>query len=163
MARNTTVDTTEERNTFLLELFRRQPDLKSSEAQERFKAKFGSAAGSRVLNQLREQAQAEAEAEAEVEAEADEQLSPEPTSEDAAQLLQSAVLASAESQGVNAPAPKSGKSAKGQRLKHVFIEAPKEQLEFLERVVVQLQEAGVTNFRIDHGTERWMVFAVESK
>ncbi len=158
MARNTTVETTEERNTFLLELFRRQPDLKSSEAQERFKAKFGTAASSRVLNQLRDQAQAEAD-----EAEADVQLTPEPTSEDAAQLLHSAVLAEAEAQGVSAPAPKSGKSAKGQRLKHVFIEGPKEQLEFLERVVAQLQEAGVTNVRIDHGTERWLVFAVESK
>ncbi len=163
MARTNTVDTTEERNTFLLELFRRQPDLKSAEAQERFKAKFGTAANTRLLNQLRDQAEAQAEADADADADAEAQLSSESSNEDAAQLLQSAVLVSAETQGNTAPAPKSGKAAKGKGLKHVFIEAPKEQLEFLERVVVQLQEAGVTNLKVDHGTERWLVFAVESK
>ena len=52
------------------------------------------------------------------------------TTDEAAQLLQSAVLVSADTQATSAPAPKSSKSVKGKGgLKHVFIEAPKEQLD----------------------------------
>lgn len=158
MARNTTVDTTEERNTFVLELLRAQPEMKSGDIQEKLKSKFGATVSSRVLNQLREQAQAEAEAAAE--AEANTETQPEPLFEDAAGLLKASAT---ESQGTSAPAQRSARAGKGARVKHVFIEAPKEQLEFLERVVAQLQEAGVANLRVDHGTDRWLVFSVDAK
>jgi hypothetical protein len=157
MARNNTIDTTLERETFLLELFRRQPDISRGEAQESFKAKFGSALNARLFNQLRDQAQAEAEASVEVE------VTPEPVEveEDVVELLRASARA-AESVGSTNASPKT-KAGKGPRLKHVFVEAPKEQLELLERVVAQFQEAGLANLRVDYGTDRWMVFAVESR
>lgn len=154
MARTTTVDTTEERNTFVLELLRSQPEIKSSDVQEKLKSKFGATVPSKVLNQLRDQAQAELEASAEAQ--------PEPSFEDPADLLKASATTH-EPQGNGTPAQKSARAGKGARLKHVFIEAPREQLDFLERVVAQLQEAGVANLRIDHNTERWLVFAVEGK
>jgi len=152
MARNTTVETTEERNTFVLELLRSQPEIKSADVQEKLKSKFGATVSSKVLNQLRDQVQAETESDDDAAAEP----KPEPAFEDAAQLRK-------EPAETQAPAQKSARAGKGARVKHIFIEAPKEQLEFLERVVVQLQEAGVTNLRIDHDTDRWMVFSVEGK
>jgi hypothetical protein len=156
MARNNTIDTTQDRETFILELFRRQPDISRGEAQDSFKAKFGSALNARMFNQLRDQARAEAEEAVEVDA------PPEPVEEDVAELLRASARA-AESVGQTASPAQKAKAGKGQRLKHVFVEAPKEQLEFLERVVAQFQEAGVANLRLDYGTDRWMVFAVESK
>src|SRR5690606_9105950 len=63
MARNKTVDTSEERNDFILELLRQDPGIRSAEVQEKLKSKFGSTVSSRVLNQLREQIQTEAETE----------------------------------------------------------------------------------------------------
>jgi hypothetical protein len=48
-------------------------------------------------------------------------------------------------------------------VKNVFIDAAPEQLQFLEQIVSQLQEAGASNVRVDHATERWMVLTVESK
>ncbi|HEX8536485.1 MAG TPA: hypothetical protein VF664_03415, partial [Cystobacter sp.] len=61
------------------------------------------------------------------------------------------------------PAAKKPKPGKGPGVKNVFVDATQEQLQFLERVVHQLQEAGASNIRIDHGTERWMVLTVDSK
>lgn len=145
MARNQTVDT-KERNHFILELFRANPEIESSEVQEKVKWKFATSVSARVVNQLREQARSEAEASA-----------PEPLFEPEPEVP---VEQPAEPPKP-AAAPK--RSAKGAKLKHVFVEAQKDQLELLEQVVGQLQEAGVANLRIDHATEHWMVFAVEGK
>ena len=41
--------------------------------------------------------------------------------------------------------------------------ATPEQLQFLERVVQQLQESGASNVKIDHATDRWMVLTVDTK
>src|SRR5690606_7555770 len=59
MARNQTVDT-KERNHFILELFRANPEIESSEVQEKVKWKFATSVSARVVNQLREQARSEA-------------------------------------------------------------------------------------------------------
>jgi len=149
MARNQTVDTTEERIHFVLELLRQDPEVKSSDVQEKVKSKFGSPVSTRVLNQLRDQVQAEAE-----ESASEPLFEPEPVK---------AIELPAEMPMSGSPAQKASRPAKGAKVKHVFIEAQKEQLDFLERVVAQLQEAGVANLRIDHGTDRWVVFAVEGK
>ena len=60
-------------------------------------------------------------------------------------------------QPAKAPKPKGGKQ------KNVFVDAPKEQLVFLESIVQQLQAAGAANVRIDHSTDRWMVLVVDAK
>ena len=65
--------------------------------------------------------------------------------------------------GAQAAAAKKPKPAKAGGVKNVFVDASHEQLQFLERVVQQLQEAGAHNLRIDYGTDRWMVLTVESK
>lgn len=147
MARTQTVDTTEERNTFLLELLRQDPQVRSSDVQERLKAKFGGTVSTKVLNQLRDQVQAEAD-----------QAASAPVEQEPARIIELPA-----EQPAGASSQKAARPSKGAKVKHVFIDGPKEQLEFLERVVVQLQEAGVANLKIDHGTDRWLVFAVEAK
>jgi hypothetical protein len=65
-------------------------------------------------------------------------------------------------QGAAAPSTPKGK-VKGARQRNLFIDAPREQLAFLERIIQQLQEAGASNVRIDHSTDRWMVLVVDAK
>ncbi|HLL84851.1 MAG TPA: hypothetical protein VK420_19435 [Longimicrobium sp.] len=148
-------DQTQERHEYLLELFRNQPDLSSKEALNSFKGKFGATISPKTLNELREQAQGGLdtaggdEEPAEVEA-------PTATQEAASRMQASFVPDHISSQ------PKAAK-AKGARQKNVFVDASKEQLVFLERIVQQLQEAGASNVRIDHSTDRWMVLVVDAK
>ena len=160
MARTNTVDVSEERNTFVLELLRAQPEIRSADVQERVKSKFGSAVTTRVLNQLRDQVQTELESREETDDQAEMEM--ESPMDGAVQSLKASASGS-ESQANSAPAQQKPRSAKGARVKHVFVESSKEQLDFLAQVLAQLQEAGVGNVRIDHGTERWLVFAVDAK
>ena len=53
--------------------------------------------------------------------------------------------------------------AKGAGARNVFVDATQEQLQFLEKVLIQLQDSGANNVRIDHATDRWMVLTVDSK
>jgi hypothetical protein len=155
-------DQTQERHTFLLELFRQQPDIGRQEALDAFKERFGATLNAKTFSELRERALAEREhpargeesgsAEAEHRAEA-------PVEEAAARLR---MAAQPELPG-GAAQPAKKPKAKGVGPRNVFIDAPAEYLQFLERVVGQLQEAGATNVRIDYGTERWMVLSVEPK
>jgi hypothetical protein len=143
----------QERQSYLLELFRQQPDISRQEAMDAYKEKFGASISPKTFNELREQAQQDGGDEA--------PTRPEPMAveEDAASRLKSAALP--EPGAAGQPAKKAKAKVGGQ--KNVFIDASQEQLQFLERVVGQLQEAGVTNLRIDYSTDRWMVLAVESK
>ncbi|AKQ64525.1 hypothetical protein A176_001437 [Myxococcus hansupus] len=165
----TTQEQTQERHTFLLDLFRQQPDVSSKEALESFKQKFGGTINMKTFNQLREQAEDEAtsaapapaaepevEAEPETEAEADE-----PTVDDAAARLKAAAAPEAINGSASAPAKKP--KAKSNGPKNIFVDAPKEHLTFLEGIIQQFQEAGAANIRIDHATDRWMVVVVDSK
>ena len=148
-------DQAQERQTFLLELFRSQPDISRNEAIDAYKEKFGAALNAKTFNELREQAQREA-------AKAEESVTEtetEESSDDAASRLKA--VASPELSAGAQPAKKP--KAKGVGPKNVFVDATQEQLQFLERVVQQLQEAGAANLKIDYSTERWMVLAVESK
>ena len=150
-------DQTQERHAYLLELFRQQPDLSSKDALSSFKDKFGATISPKTLNELREQAQSEQDGVA-----ADEEPSHTEaalSTQDAASRIQSAVSASDAASAQ--PAKAKAKGGKGQR--NVFVDAPREQLVFLERIVQQLQEAGATNVRIDHSTDRWMVLVVDAK
>jgi len=156
-------DQAQERHAFLLDLFRRQPDISSKEAMTSYKEKFGQALNPKTLNELRDQAEAEREgngfaepAETDTENEAEEAAAEPAPVEDAAARLKAAANPDA-----TQPAPKPKAKAKGSR--NVFVDAPKEHLEFLERIVQQLQEAGAANVRIDHSTERWMVLVVDAK
>jgi hypothetical protein len=146
-------DQAQERQTFLLELFRSQPDISRNEAIDAYKEKFGAALNAKTFNELREQAQREAvkAQESVTETETEE------GSDDAASRLKA--VASPELSAQPAKKPK----VKGVGPKNVFVDATQEQLQFLERVVQQLQEAGAANLKIDYSTERWMVLAVESK
>lgn len=147
-------DQAQERQAFLLELFRSQPDISRNEAIDAYKEKFGAALNAKTFNELREQAQREA---VKVE-ESVTETETEESSDDAASRLKAVAspeLASAQ------PAKKP--KAKGVGPKNVFVDATQEQLQFLERVVQQLQEAGAANVKIDYSTDRWMVLAVESK
>ena len=91
-----------------------------------------------------------------------EETSPEPELpvNDAASQLKA--VASPEQASASAQPAKKPK-AKGPGSKNVFVDASQEQLQFLERVVMQLQESGASNVRIDYATDRWMVLTVESK
>lgn len=147
MAR-TTQDQTQERHAFVVELFQKQPELSRADAQEAFRDRFGAAINPRTLNQLREQA---------LETLQQEEQAEEPAAEETVDAA-AALKAAADTQAApKAKAPK----AKGPR--SVFVDAPREQLVFLEQVVAQLQAAGLANLRVDHATDRWMVLAVEPK
>ncbi|RKG71706.1 hypothetical protein D7V88_39150 [Corallococcus terminator] len=160
----TSQEQSQERHAFLLDLFRTQPDLSRQDALESFKDRFGATINLRTFNELREQAKKDlssspstpAPKEPEVEVQ-DER--PEVTVEDAGALLKSA----ATPELLNGSAPAKKPKAKGPGSRNVFVDAPQEHLQFLERIVQQLQEAGASNVRIDHGTDRWMVLVVDSK
>jgi hypothetical protein len=158
---------TQERHTFLLDLFRSQPELSRQEAMDAFKEKFGSSINLKTLTELREQAQAEQGASGDSEAHEstqDEEGESSSSDEAVARLRAAASGGSSTGNGVSAqPAPKSAKPAKGAKQRNLFVDAPKEQLDFLQGIVAQLQEAGASNIRIDHATDRWMVVVVDAK
>ncbi|EPX64089.1 hypothetical protein D187_005222 [Cystobacter fuscus DSM 2262] len=160
-------DQTQERRAFLLELFRSQPDISRNEAMETYKDRFGASLNAKTFNELREQALSETEARADraedTQTDADDADDTDaPAEEPTAAPLR--VVPTVESAATSAaPAAKKPKPGKGPGAKNVFVDATQEQLQFLERVVHQLQEAGASNIRIDHGTERWMVLTVEAK
>lgn len=149
----------QERNTFLLELIRDQPDITREEAQERFEEKFDAALNPKNFQQLLEQVQQERAARPAEEPAHDES----DASGDEASTPKSASSSAELSNGASAQPAKAAKAAKGARQKNVFVDASKEQLVFLERIVQQLQEAGASNVRIDHSTDRWMVLVVDAK
>jgi hypothetical protein len=149
---------TQERNTFLLELIRSQPDITRQEAQERFEEKFSATLNPKSFQQLREQVMEERMSGSAPEEPAREE--PEATNgEDRA----SAHTGNGAEPTNGASAQPSKAKAKGGKQKNLFVDAPKEQLVFLERIVQQLQEAGASNVRIDHSTDRWMVLTVDAK
>lgn len=152
----------EERNAFLLELIRNQPDISRQEAQERFEEKFDATLNPKTFLQLREQVEQERPARAPEEPSQDENDS---AGEDSSALLKPANdhAEATQGNGVASQPAKAKAKAKGGLQKNVFIDAPKEQLVFLERIVQQLQEAGASNVRIDHSTDRWMVLVVDAK
>jgi len=151
-------DQAQERHAFLLELFRNQPDISRNEAMDAYKDKFGASLNAKTFNELREQALRDAET---VEEKAEETSSePETTVNDAASQLKA--VASPEQASASAQPAKKPPKAKG-GAKNVFVDASQEQLQFLERVVQQLQESGASNVRIDYATDRWMVLTVDSK
>ncbi|QSQ13776.1 hypothetical protein [Myxococcus landrumensis] len=163
MAR-TSQEQTQERQTFLLNLFRQQPDISSKDALDAFKSKFGATINMKTFNQLRAEAEEEAEAASSAapvaeEPEVETETAAEPVAENTAAQLQAAANTEASSSSAPAKKPK----AKGNGPKNVFVDAPKEHLTFLESIVQQLQEAGAANVRIDHATDRWMVLVVDSK
>lgn len=152
----------QERNEFILEMLRSQPDISRQEAQERFEEKFDATLLPKTFQQFKEQVQQEraaAPAPAEEPA-SEEQDTPE---EDSAAQARSANGASESTNGAAAQPAKAAKPAKAKGQKNLFVDAPKEQLVFLERIVQQLQEAGASNVRIDHSTDRWMVLTVDAK
>ncbi|QSQ24157.1 hypothetical protein JY651_04070 [Pyxidicoccus parkwayensis] len=159
----TSQEQTQERHAYLLDLFRNQPNVSTKEALESFKAKFGAAINLKTFNQLREQAEEEAEsaAPAPVAEEPEVEAAPEPPAEDTASNLKAAASPDALNGAAAAPAKKP--KAKGNGSKHIFVDAPKEHLTFLEGIVAQLQEAGAANVRIDHSTDRWTVLVVDAK
>jgi hypothetical protein len=157
----TSQEQTQERHAYLLEIFRQQPDISTKEALESFKAKFGAAINLKTFNQLREQAEEEAESAAPAPAAEEPESAPEATEEDAASRLKA--VASPEALNGAAGAPAKKPKAKGTGSKHIFVDAPKEHLTFLESIVQQLQEAGAANVRIDHATDRWTVLVVDAK
>ena len=163
-------DQAQERHTFLLELFRSQPDISRNEAMDTYKDKFGASLNAKTFNELRDQAGREAsggeaaheESASSFESESESEPVRETRTEDMADRLK--MVASSEPlTGAQAAAAKKPKPAKAGGVKNVFVDASHEQLQFLERVVQQLQEAGAHNLRIDYGTDRWMVLTVESK
>jgi hypothetical protein len=156
-------DQVQERHAFLLDLFRNQPDISRGEAIDAYKDRFGATLNAKTFNELREQAQRETDREERVEEGSTENpTGSEPeTSDDAASGLK-AVAAPEPGNGASTQPAKKPK-AKGSGPKNVFVDATQEQLQFLERVVQQLQEAGAANVKIDYSTDRWMVLAVESK
>ncbi|RKH67016.1 hypothetical protein [Corallococcus aberystwythensis] len=164
----TSQEQSQERHAFLLDLFRNQPDLSRQDALESFKDRFGATINLRTFNELRDQAKKELSSSGPVSAPApvreeqdveaqDERA--EVTSEDAGSLLKAAAVPELHAGAAPAKKPK----AKGPGSRNVFVDATAEQLQFLERVVGQLQEAGAANLRIDHATDRWMVLVVDSK
>ncbi|ATB34609.1 hypothetical protein CYFUS_000016 [Cystobacter fuscus] len=167
-------DQTQERRAFLLELFRSQPDISRNEAMETYKDRFGASLNAKTFNELREQALSEVEARADraeesqpdtdADADADTDADADAPAEESSAAPLRVVPTVVESAAAGAPpAAKKPKPGKGPGVKNVFVDATQEQLQFLERVVHQLQEAGANNIRIDHGTERWMVLTVEAK
>jgi hypothetical protein len=154
----TSQEQTQERHAFLLDLFRQQPDINSKEALEAFKDKFGATINLKTFNQLREQAEEEASS-ASTPAAEEPESAPEPAEDPASRLK-----AAATPEALNGAASPSKKpKAKGTGAKNIFVDASKENLTFLEGIVQQLQEAGASNVRIDHSTDRWMVLVVDAK
>ncbi|MBN9687212.1 MULTISPECIES: hypothetical protein [unclassified Corallococcus] len=163
----TSQEQSQERHAFLLDLFRNQPDLSRQDALESFKDRFGATINLRTFNELREQAKKElasqpaapaAAPKEEQDVDVQDERS-EVTAEDAGTLLKAAAAPELHAGAAPAKKPK----AKGPGSRNVFVDATAEQLQFLERVVLQLQEAGAANVRIDHATDRWMVLVVDSK
>jgi hypothetical protein len=151
-------DQAQERHAFLLDLFRNQPDISRNEAMDAYKDKFGASLNAKTFNELREQALRDAENEEK----AEENVS-EPEETPVEETKQRVVAAAPDlTNGAGAPAAKKPK-AKGVGTKNVFVDATQEQLQFLEKVLIQLQDSGANNVRIDHSTDRWMVLTVESK
>ena len=159
-------DQTQERRAFLLELFRSQPDISRNEAMETYKERFGASLNAKTFNELREQALSETDSRADraedTDADADADTDA-PAEEPTSAPLRVVPTVESSSAAGTPPAAKKPKPGKGPGVKNVFVDATQEQLQFLERVVHQLQEAGASNIRIDHGTERWMVLTVDSK
>lgn len=154
-------DQAQERHAFLLDLFRNQPDISRNEAMDAYKDKFGASLNAKTFNELREQAQREVESQekaAESAPEPEENEMAEDTTSRPPVVSTNELVSSASTQ----PAAKKPK-AKGPGSKNVFVDASQEQLQFLEKVLQQLQEAGAMNVKIDHATDRWMVVTVESK
>lgn len=150
---------TQERNTFLLELIRTQPDITRQEAQERFEDKFGATLNPKMFQQVRDQVMEERMNPA-----AEEPAREEPEADAVNGEESSPARAASASEGSNGASAQPAKvKAKGGKQKNLFVDAPKEQLVFLERIVQQLQEAGASNVRIDHTTDRWMVLVVDAK
>jgi hypothetical protein len=151
---------TQERSAFLLELIREQPDISRQEAQERFEEKFDATLNPKTFQQLREQVKAESTRPPAEEPSRDEHDSSDSDEDGAAQGKPAAstpeLFNGASAQPIKA-------KAKGARQRNVFVDASKEQLLFLERIVQQLQEAGASNVHIDHSTDRWMVLVVDAK
>ena len=150
MARNAaaTTVTQQEKNDFVLALYRQQPELSRSEAMEAFREKFGAPINPRTLNQLRDEALASAPAPAAPPAEVVE-----------VEAANDEAPAKSETNGAG---PGRKPKAKGGG-KNIFLEATPEQLTFLQGVLEKLQEAGAANVRIDHATDRWMVVVVDGK
>jgi hypothetical protein len=155
----------QERSTFLLELIRSQPDISRQEAQERFEEKFDATLNPKTFQQLREQVlreqQTQEERTASPAAEEPSREEHDLTNGDDTARFKPATGASEVTNGAASQPAKA--KAKGARQKNIFVEAPKEQLVFLDRIVQQLQEAGASNVRIDHSTDRWMVLVVDAK
>ncbi|HSP77552.1 MAG TPA: hypothetical protein VLQ93_03435 [Myxococcaceae bacterium] len=157
-------DQVQERHAFLLELFRSQPELSRQEAMEAYKDRFGASLNAKTFNELREQAQRDVGEPREVEekAEESEPSEQEQPVEDTATRLR-AVASSELMGGASSQPAKKPKAKGGTGPKNVFVDATAEQLPFLARVVMQRQEAGAHNVRIDYATDRWMVLAVDGK
>ncbi|WPB77213.1 hypothetical protein KYC5002_50570 [Archangium violaceum] len=151
-------DQAQERHAFLLDLFRNQPDISRNEAMDAYKDKFGASLNAKTFNELREQALREAES---VEKEEESVSEPEETAVEEKQRVVAA--APVLTNDANAPAAAKKPKVKGPGSKNVFVDATQEQLQFLEKVLIQLQDSGANNVRIDHSTDRWMVLTVDSK
>jgi hypothetical protein len=157
MARISQVQT-QERNTFLLELIRSQPDITRQEAQERFEEKFSATLNPKSFQQLREQVMEER-----MNGAAEEPTREEPEAKNGEDSAAAASNGNGVEHSNGASAQPAKAKAKGGKQKNLFIDAPKEQLVFLESIVQQLQAAGASNVRIDHSTDRWMVLTVDAK
>ncbi|MDC0712341.1 hypothetical protein POL68_28015 [Stigmatella sp. ncwal1] len=148
----------QERSTFLLELIRSQPDISRDEARERFDEKFSATLNPKLFQELREQVLEERMGAAPAQEPVREEPPEEASEEEVAPKMPTGAF---EGNGASGQPAKAKIKAKGQR--NLFVDAPKEQLVFLERIVQQLQEAGASNVRIDHSTDRWMVLVVDPK
>ena len=153
-------DQAQERHAFLLDLFRNQPDISRNEAMDVYKDKFGASLNAKTFNELREQALSEVESQEEKAAESASET--EAAVEDTGSKLK-AVAVNELTNGAGAQQAAKKPKAKGPGAKNVFVDATPEQLQFLERVVQQLQESGANNVKIDYATDRWMVLTVDSK
>jgi H2-forming N5,N10-methylenetetrahydromethanopterin dehydrogenase-like enzyme len=152
-------DQVQERQAFLLELFRNQPDISRNEAMDEYKTKFGATLNAKTFNELREKAQNQV---VEVEKVEERETESETSADDVVARLKT-VASAEQTNGVGGqPAAKKPK-AKVAGAKNVFVDATPEQLQFLERVVQQLQESGASNVKIDYATDRWMVLTVDTK
>lgn len=153
----------QERNAFLLELLRNQPDISRQEAQERFEEKFDATLNPKTFHQLREQLQQERTSPPAEEPSREEPSREEPEASDEDSSPRFTPMTSAPEPSNGASTQPAKAKAKPSRQRNVFVDASKEQLVFLERIVQQLQEAGASNVRIDHSTDRWMVLVVDTK
>jgi regulator of protease activity HflC (stomatin/prohibitin superfamily) len=174
MPKNTLQDQLQEKQAFLLELFRAQPNISRGDASDSYKDRFGAPLPPRLFNQMKEQVDteqsqvgaAEGHAAAEEDAEQEEASAAAPAraADGASPAAAQAAAAAAEAAG---GAPRAGKGKAGKAAagasRHLFIDASRENLTFLEGIVAQLQAAGASNVRIDHSTERWMVLVVDAK